>query len=160
MSNKHTAKEILSHLERMTVGVLGTLDKNSNYIRQRVMYYGIDDKFTCYLMSTKDSPKIEQILTSVNVSFLVFGLEDPYDKSWEVEIDGSAEIIKKKEKINYALKKLKDSNPFADVALEAGVTAQFELIKLLPEILRFRVYGEALTGIPPTILELKENGTK
>ena len=158
MSHKYTPKEIYSRLEEEKEGVLGTIDKNSNYIRLRVMYYGIDNKFACYFMSTKDSPKIEQILTSPNISFLVFGLKEPYDKSWEVEIDGSAEIIEKKEEINYALKKLKERNPFADVAIESGITTQFCLIKLIPKIIRFRVYGEALKGESPTILKLYKDG--
>ena len=154
MEQKHDSQEIFSHLEKKNVGILGTVDKDSKYVRLRVMYYGIDKNFNCYLMSTKGSPKIEQLLTSSSVSFLVFGLEDPYDSSWEVEIDGHAEILKQTKEVNYALEKLKGRNPFADVAIESGITGQFDLIKLNPKVVRFRVYGEALKGEPPTVLEL------
>ncbi|MFQ5866934.1 MAG: pyridoxamine 5'-phosphate oxidase family protein [bacterium] len=153
MNKQHNVQEILSHLEKKTVGILGTLDKETGNIRLRVMYYGVESKFNCYLMSTKGSPKIGQILTTFNVSFIVFGLEDPYDNSWEVEIDGKAELLKEKEEVNYALEKLKGRNPFADVAIESGITGQFDLIKLIPNVVRFRLYKEALEGMPPTVLE-------
>jgi len=117
------------------------------------MYYGADSKFNCYLMSTKGSPKIDQILTTSNVSFIVFGLEDPYDNSWEVEIDGKAELLRETEEVNGALEKLKGRNPFADVAIESGITRQFDFIKLIPNVVRFRLYKEALEGMPPTVLE-------
>lgn len=153
-SVKHDAKEILAHLNRNAVGVLGTLGEKSKDIRLRVMYYGVNDKFYCYLMSTKGSPKISQILESSNVSFIVFGLEDPYDNSWEVEIDGTAVLVTQLDELKYGLETLKGRNPFADVAIEAGVTGQFDLIKLTPKVVRFRLYGEGLTGVPPTVLEL------
>jgi len=151
---QHDIGEILSHLSRETVGILGTLDNKSENIRLRVMYYRIDNKFNCYLMSMKGSPKISQILLSSSISFIIFGLEEPYDNSWEVEIDSSAQILNQSEEINYALEKLKERNPFADVAIESSITEQFNLIKLIPKIVRFRLYGEALTGVPPTILKL------
>jgi len=146
---QHDIGEILSHLSRETVGILGTLDNKSENIRLRVMYYRIDNKFNCYLMSMKGSPKISQILLSSSISFIIFGLEEPYDNSWEVEIDSSAQILNQSEEINYALEKLKERNPFADVAIESSITEQFNLIKLIPKIVRFRLYGEALTGVPP-----------
>jgi len=152
---KHTEQDIISYLERENVGTLATTDKDINCIRLRVMYYGVDEKFNFYLMSTKSSPKIEQILNSPIVSFLVLGLEEPYDNSWEVEVDGKSFILKNKEEIKYALKKLKDRNPFADVSLESNIINQFELIKIVPKIIRFRIYGEALSGEPPTVLEFK-----
>jgi|SRR3989339_396618 len=154
MTDKHVAQEILSHLEKNAVGILGTLDKDSKYIRLRVMYYGIDSKFNCYLMSMQDSPKIKQLLFSPNVSFIVFGLEEPYDTSWEAEIDGNAELLKSLDEIKYALEKLRGRNPFADVSIESGITGQFDLIKITPKIVRFRLYGETLIGTPPTVLEL------
>ncbi len=152
MKSKHDAREILAHLEKETVGILGTLDQVKG-IRLRVMYYGIDDKFDCYLMSTKGSPKIDQALSSPSISFIAFGLEDPYDNSWEIEIDGEAKLVKQKEEMNYALEKLKERNPFAEVAIESGITEQFDLIKIIPKVVRFRLYGEALKGISPTVLE-------
>lgn len=154
MDKKHNGEEILSYLEKRTVGILGTLDKDSKYVRLRVMYYGIDSKFNCYLMSTKESPKISQILAFSNISLLVFGLEEPYDNSWEIEIGGKTELLKEAKEINYALERLKERNPFADVAIESGITGQFDIIKLIPKVVRFRLYGEALKGISPTVLEL------
>lgn len=153
MPNKRDAQDILFHLEKKNVGILGTVDKDLKYVRLRVMYYGVDGKFNCYLMSTKGSPKVEQIISSSNVSFIVFELESPYDNSWEIEIDGNAELLKAPAEINDALKMLEGRNPFADVSIESGITGQFDLIKLTPKIVRFRLYGEALKGMSPTILE-------
>lgn len=149
----HDAEKILSYLKKETVGILGTLEKETGSIRLRVMYYGIDNEFNCYLMSTKESPKINQLLTTSNVSLIIYKLEDPYDNSWEIEIDGKAKLLEEQEEIDYALSKLKERNPFSDVAIESGITGQFDLIRLIPRVVRFRLYGEALKGILPTVLE-------
>jgi hypothetical protein len=118
------------------------------------MYYGIDDQFNAYMMSTKNSPKVEQIRMKPNVSFLVFMVEDPYDQSWEVEINGAGVFVEDREEIVQALEMMKGRNPFADVALESGITRQFDFIKLVPDKVRFRIYGDALQGIEPTIIDL------
>ena len=76
MTQSHNKKEIMDFLSKESIGILCTYDNKSTSLRQRVMYYGIDGKFDCYLMSTKESPKIAQILSSSNISFLVFGLEE------------------------------------------------------------------------------------
>lgn len=153
-NGQHNVREIFSRTNKESVGILGTLDKKTGSVRLRVMYYGIDDKFNCYLMSMKGSPKINQILTSSATSFMAFGIEEPYDNSWEIEIDGSAHLLKQEEELTFALGRLKERNPFADVAIESGITGQFDLIKLIPRVVRFSLYGEALKGAAPTILKL------
>ncbi len=152
----YTKLEILSFLKKASLGILGTNDTDSNNVRQRVMYYGIDDEFNCYLMSTKESPKIDQIQSSSKVSFIILTIEDPYENSWEIEIDGYAKLLSEKNEIDFALDRLKGKNPFADVVLESGIIEQFDFMKLVPDIVRFRKYGEALSGNPPTILEMKD----
>ncbi len=152
MDAMHENSRILSCLGRVNVGVLATLEKKLGTMRQRVMYYGFDENFSCYLLSAKGSPKTNHALASIDVSFMVFGLEDPYDKSWEVEIDGNSELLTKAVDISFALEKLKGRNPFADIAIESGISAQFDLIRINPTIVRFRVYGEILKGMPPTIV--------
>ncbi len=153
MNVQHSKEEIQSYLKKESIGILGTIDHSSEYVRQRVMYYGIDKAFNCYLMSTKASPKIDQILSTHFVSFIVFGMEDPYDNSWEAEIDGKGELIQNEKDIQIALNYLKERNPFADVAIESGITGQFDFIKLIPRVIRFRIYGEALKGDKATVIE-------
>ena len=149
----HSKQEILEHLTRMTTGILATLDADGNVIRLRVMYYGFDDEFNFYFMSTKESPKIDQMMATAGISFMVFCVEDPYDESWELEINGTAMSLFVEEEIFFALNKLKGINPFADVALESGEIGIFSFIKLSPSIVKFRNYGEGLKGEPPTVLE-------
>ena len=151
MPTRHTMQEILACLKDKTTGVLATSDENSKNTRLRIMYYGVDDKFAVYLMSVKDAPKIANIVNSPQASFLVYGVEEPYENTWEIEINGYAELISGDAAVG-ALEKLKGRNPFADVALESGITNRFELIRLSPKNLRFSNYGEALTGIAPTVL--------
>lgn len=153
---KHDKNEIMSLLKQQQIAVIGTNDSVQGFVRLRIMYYGIDENFNCFLMSLSDSPKVEQILTSNNISMLVFNFEDPYDKSWEAEINGRIVIIRSQEDINTALKELKGRNPFADVASEAGiVTNNFVLMRLKPELLRFRIYGEALNSVSPTVIKFE-----
>ena len=155
METLHNKSEILDYLKTGSLGILGTNDAGN--VRQRVMYYGIDDDFNCYLMSTKESPKMDQIRSSSKVSLIILTIEDPYDKSWEIEISGFAQLISDKEEIDFALDNLKGKNPFADVVLESGISAQFDFVKLVPDVVRFRNYGEALNGNSPTILEMKHS---
>lgn len=152
MSKRHEEKEILSHLRKRQIAVVSTKDEKENLLRSRVMYYGVDDKFVTYLMSVKGSPKIDQILNASGITMIVYDLEDPFDRSWEVEINGLAKPLVFQNDINTALETMKGRNPFADVALEAGISSQFALIKLTPKFVRYRVYSEALDQVPPTIL--------
>ncbi|NQT25870.1 hypothetical protein HQ585_10975 [candidate division KSB1 bacterium] len=154
MPSTHSKSEVLKYLQKGSTGVLATLDKTPKLIRQRVMYYGIDKKFHCYLMSTKESPKVPQILSTSNLSMLVFGLETPYDNSWEIELNGPAELLENTLDIEYALSTLKERNPFADVALESGIYRQFDFVRLNPTLVRFRIYREALSGESVTVINL------
>ena len=153
METEQNKSKVMDYLKKESLGILGTQENETNIIRQRVMYYGIDDDYNCYLMSTKGSPKIEQVQYSSKVSFIIFTVEEPYDESWEIEIDGYAELLKNKSEINFALEKLEGKNPFADVAIGSGIIGQFDFVKLTPKIIRFRVYGEALNGNPPSIMQ-------
>ena len=103
-------------------------------------------------MSVKGSPKLEQILNAAGISMLVYDLENPFDRSWEVEINGTAKPLVFQKDINVALSMLKGRNPFADVAIEAGIISQFDFVKLTPKYVRYRVYSEALDQVPPTII--------
>jgi hypothetical protein len=154
MANPHSKEFILARLRKQSVGILGTIDNVTGSVRQRVMFYGVDDGFRCFLMSTKESPKISQILSSQSISFIVFGPEQPYDQSWETELDGRAELLSEKRDVLTALEHLKGRNPFADVAIESGITRHFDLLRLIPSMVRFRVYGDALQGEPPTVIEM------
>lgn len=106
-------------------------------------------------MSTKDSPKVQHVISSHSISLMVSGLEDPYDTSWEVEINGAATLLESKKDIFFALNTLKGANPFADVALESGEVDIFSFIRLTPSVLMFRIYGEALAGAQPTVITIR-----
>ena len=156
MNNPHTKEEIAALLKKQQVAVIATNDNPSDSIRLRIMYYGIGSNFECYLMTLKDSPKLAHITDSSRVTMLFYNLESPFENTWEAEMNGSAEILFKLEEIKTALEELKGRNPFADVALEAGLTAgHFAFLKFKPETLRFRIYSESLHNVPPTVLEFK-----
>ena len=152
MDGEKREKEILANLKKKQEGVVSNKDEKTGLIRSRVMYYGIDESFVCYLMSVKDSPKVENIISSPNISMIVFGVEEPFDLSWEVEINGIAKLIRAEKDIGTALKALEGRNPFADVAIESGITSQFDFIRLTPKFVRYRVYKEALNSVPPSVL--------
>ena len=93
MENIHNPKEVLAYLKDNHVGTLGTYDTKLKHIRMRIMYYGVDKKFNLYLMSSKNSPKINQMLLFPYVSFMVYGITEPYDNSWQIEIEGKIIIL-------------------------------------------------------------------
>lgn len=156
MSRENTREEIFSKAKSQTIGVLGTVVEASNIIRQRLMYFGLDQSFRCFLMSTKTSPKMDQIKEGGEISFFIFGIEEPYDDSWELELTGDAEILADEEDVEIALKELIDRNPFADVTVASGISDQFGFVCLTPRLIRFSIYGEALKGVEPTIIKFTE----
>lgn len=147
-------KDVLRALQKNTVGILATFDNQSNKIKQRIMYYGIDSKFNFYFMSSKNSPKMNQMLSSPEVSFMVYGLEDPYDNTWEIEIEGRVRIIEELKEQETVVKNLKDRNPFANVAIESNIINQFNFIHLVPKVIKYSIYGEILKGNSPVIINL------
>ena len=153
---QYSAGQVFSRLKERQVAVIATNDNSSTQIRLRVMYYGITETFTAYLMTLKDSPKLTHISGAGKISALIYSLETPYDLSWECELNGFVSVLNTEAETSKALLELKGRNPFADVALEAGLTAgHFAFLKLSPTILRFRVYSEALNNEPPTVIEFK-----
>ncbi len=151
---QYSARDIFERLKERQVAVIATDDSKSGYVRLRVMYYGVTDKFECYLMTLKDSPKLSHLAGAGKVSVLIYSLENPFDLSWECELNGFVSLLNSEQEQARALEELKGRNPFADVALEAGLTAgHFAFLKLSPTILRFRVYSEALNNEPPTVIE-------
>ena len=153
---QYSGKEILEHLKKQQVAVIATNDSAGGMLRLRIMYYGVDVDFSCYLMTLKDSPKLSHLAESGKVSILIYNLENPYENSWECEMNGYVEVVPDDDGIKKALLELKGRNPFADVAIEAGLTAgHFSFLRFSPKILRFRVYSESLNNEQPTVLEFK-----
>lgn len=153
----HTKDEIMTLISEQSLGVLATNDEEKNYIRLRVMYFGVDNRYMFYFMSTKGTPKICQIASQQKVSFILYGIRDPYDKSWELEINGRAEMLHDLQDIRVGLECMRKNNPFAEVALESGILDQFEIIRVKPSIIRFSVYGEVLVGERATIFKFDDN---
>lgn len=147
-------RKVLSFLQESTVGVLATFEKETCRIKQRIMYYSIDKKYNIYFMSMRDSPKKSQILSNPEASFIVFGIEKPYDSTWEIEIEGSIRIVDQLKKQEDILKTLKNRNPFAGVAFESDIMNQFDFFHLIPGIVKYSVYGELLKGNPPYIIRI------
>jgi general stress protein 26 len=147
-------KEVLKALQRTTVGVLAALDNKSNKIKQRIMYYGIDSKFNIYFMSSKNSSKMNQMSISPEVSFIVFGLEEPYDNTWEIDIEGRVRIVEELKEQEIILNNLKNRNPFANVAIESNIINHFNFFHLIPEVIKYSIYGEILKGNSPVIIKL------
>lgn len=145
-------EEVLENLEKEKVGVLSSKGEEEN-IRLRVMYYGVDKGFNFYLMTSRDSPKVREITAHPRVSFLVYHLEEPFDRSWELEVEGRVKIVEKGRDLSKGLATLKGKNPFVDVAVEAGITDEFVILHLIPSLIRFRIYGDILKGLPPTVWE-------
>ncbi len=147
-------KEVLKALKKKTVGVLAAFDNKSNKIKQRIMYYGIDSKFNIYFMSSKNSSKMNQMLQASEVSFIVYDLEEPYDNTLEIEIEGKVTIIEELNEQEIILNNLKNRNPFANVAIESNIINHFDFFHLIPEVIKYSIYGEILKGNSPVIIKL------
>lgn len=157
MNAHHTREEILSVLESVPVTAVATSAGMAT--RNRMMHFGADENFDCYLASIKGDPKTLQITHHPSVSLLIFRGGDDINESQEVEISGRAILVKDREERQRALKITAQRSPVVKYLVEAGNEDALDCIKVAPEVVKFRVFKEIVQGLPPTVFEFPENRT-
>jgi 1,4-dihydroxy-2-naphthoate octaprenyltransferase len=124
------------------------------------MHFVNDEEFHIYLSSMKGDPKTLQIIQNPNVSLLALKHEGDFPAATEVEITGWAEIVNdESERIKWFKAKAVKS-PIVKYMVENNNTNNLELIRVNPEVVKYRVASEIVRGVPPTIIEFAENDRK
>jgi len=150
MATLHSKAEILAVLGRKQLATLATAGPGS--LRTRCMFFANDADLNIYMMATVGSAKVSELRTNPDVSVLATEEGAVLFNTVEVEVQGRAEIMTDDAAKVEALRLLAPKCPFAQFALEAQSGESFDVIKIKPKVLIYRVYGEASTGVGATVL--------
>ena len=150
MANIHSKDEILALLGRQKLATLATAGPGS--LRTRCMFFAHDADLNIYMMATVGSAKISEMRANPDVSVLVTEEDPVLFNTVEVEVQGRAGILTGDDAKMAALRLLAPKCPFAQFALEAQSGESFDVVKIKPKVLIYRVYGEASTGVGATVL--------
>ncbi|MFQ6118075.1 MAG: 1,4-dihydroxy-2-naphthoate octaprenyltransferase, partial [Candidatus Bipolaricaulia bacterium] len=155
MSDGHSREEILAALRAEETAVVAT-HGGGGEIRTRKMHYVAADDFSIYLASMKADPKTVQIAYHPTVSLLVYNRGERLADSSEVEISGRAVQVGEESEREEAFAKLGEVSPVVKHLVEASNAEILEVIKVIPTLIKYRVFREITQGIPPTVFEFRE----
>ncbi len=155
MSVEHSKEEILSVLREISQTTVATF--KGSKIRTRIMHFVNDDEFNIYLASLKGDPKTIQMTQNPSISLLALKYEGEFPSATEVEITGWAEIVPDEDARSKWFKEEASKSPIVKYMVDTGNTDKLDLIRVRPEIVKYRVAQEIVQGIPPTVLQFPEN---
>ncbi len=147
----HSNQEVLSVLQNAEMGVVST--SAGPKLRTRMMHFAFDDNFCAYLATMKGDPKTVQMTNRPSTSLLVLENKGNINESREVEITGTASFVTDTAEKKKALELTYKKSPVVKYLKDAGNDSVLDYIKVTPELIKFRVFGEIVGGMPPTIIE-------
>lgn len=148
---QHSKEEILGCLEKIQFGTVSTFD--GKRIRSRCMHFANDNNFALYLSTMKGDPKTFQIAKNDNFSFIVHTNDENFMDLREIEITGKGCIVSNKEERTNAIKLLALKSPVVKSLSDSNNTDMLDVLKVIPSILKYRIFNEIIRGVKPTILQ-------
>ncbi|MBI2955078.1 MAG: UbiA family prenyltransferase [Chloroflexi bacterium] len=148
----HDIETVLDSIEVATVATASGED-----IRTRVMHYAVDEDFNFYVSSVKGDPKTIQLTHNPSISVLVQQTRTDFVQMEEVEVTGRAEFVRDDEERARALEVLAKRSPVVGYLAQTGALDVLECVKIVPQLIKFRVAGEVVQGKPPKVLDFPEN---
>ena len=155
MTRLHGKDEILSAMDVVDTAFVSTAAGAE--IRSRMMHYWNDESFNIYLASMKGDPKTLQITENPTLSLLILNRGENINESGEVELTGKAYLLKDGSEKDKAFEALAGRSPVVGYMKETGSLDLLDCIKVVPTLLKYRIFGEIVQGQPPTVLEFSEN---
>ncbi|MFQ6003627.1 MAG: pyridoxamine 5'-phosphate oxidase family protein, partial [Candidatus Zixiibacteriota bacterium] len=155
MESGHDKREIAAVLNSVEVAVVSTFA--GEQLRSRMMHYAADEDFNMYLATMKGDPKTVQLTHHPSIAILVHKPSDNVSEAKEVEITGKAFIIKNEQERNKAFQLIALRSPVVKYLLETHNEDRLDCIKILPERIKYRVFGEIVQGLPPTVVEFPQH---
>jgi len=155
MSEQHDQTEMISLLEN--VEVISVATSAGENIRIRMMHHAADEEFNIYLATMKGDPKTAQMTHHPSISLLAHQPGTDINGSKEVEITGKALFVKDPKEREQALEMTARKSPVVKHLVEAGNSDILDLIKVVPNLIKFRIFREIMQGIPPTVIEFPQN---
>lgn len=155
MAQSHARSEILAVLEEAEVAAIATAAGKG--MRNRMMHFAVDEDLNVYLASMKGDPKMLQMTRQPAVALLVYRNDGDVNDSREVEVCGRAIIVRDEDERQRALAASARKSPVVKYLVETGNAGMLDCIKVVPENIKYRVFGEIVQGKPPTVLDFPEH---
>lgn len=155
LQQSHTKEEILSVLNNIDCAVVATASGVD--IRSRMMHYWSDENLNVYLATMKGDPKTLQITHNPSISLLISKRTGGVNDSSEVEVTGRAFLVKEGDEKNRAFKSLAEKSPVVKYLNDTGNLGVLDCVKVVPTVVKYRVFNEIVQGLPPTVLEFAQN---
>lgn len=155
MADENKRHEVLSFLAQADVTTVATA--SGDEIRTRMMHFAVDEDFTAYLATMKGDPKTLQMTHHPSVSLLIHQSQEDINESREVEISGTPQLIRDEAEREKALRLTYEKSPVVKYMVDSGNAGMLDCIKVVPRWVKYRVFGEIVQGIPPTVVELPQN---
>lgn len=151
----HNQEEILQFLKSADVATVAT--SAGEKIRSRMMHFAVDNDFNFYLATMKGDPKTQEITRNSSIALMVHSSAEDINASREVEINGSASFLRHPEERKRALELTAEKSPVVKHLVAAGNQELLDCLKVKPDVVKFRIFGEIVQGQPPTVLEFPQN---
>jgi 1,4-dihydroxy-2-naphthoate octaprenyltransferase len=148
-TDQHSSKTIHEALRKADVAAVATHE--GLHIKQRQMHYAVDDNLDLYFATMKGDPKTLQITSDPEVSILILDRTGDMEGWSETEFSGSMEIITGDKEKKKASRMLYTRSPIVKNLVDYKQDHILEWIKLTPKTLKFRIFGEIVQGMAPTI---------
>jgi 1,4-dihydroxy-2-naphthoate octaprenyltransferase len=152
---RHTPDEVMALLRDAELVVVATAA--GERIRTRMMHFATGPDFSVYLASMRGDPKTLQITHHPAISLLVHAPGSDINDSREVEITGQAVLVRDEEERGRALEATAVKSPVVKHMVETGNAGLLDCIKVVPEVVKLRVFREIVQGIPPTVIDFAQN---
>jgi 1,4-dihydroxy-2-naphthoate octaprenyltransferase len=126
-------------------------------IRNRMMHFAIGSDFTFYLASMKADPKIRQLLSRSDISLLIHIPGPHFAEDREIEVTGTAAVLKEDTRIQEALELLKPRSPVVGTMVQSGNVRLLRFIAVRPQTVKYRYVKDILQGHAPQIIRFESN---
>lgn len=146
------------YLQRIVWGTVATLDGKE--IRSRTMHFAVDENLNFYFATMRGDPKTKQILENPTISLLFNQERGEVAAAWECEVTGLAYMINDEAERQRAIERLLEPSPVVKNAHDGGATGIFQLFRVEPIMVKHRVFGEIIRGVPPTVVEFERSAAR
>lgn len=135
------------------IAVLSTISE-AGKSQSSLIYYVVDEKFPLFIITTKESRKVKNILKNNKVSLVIYSEIPPI----ELQIEGTAEIVtkpEKKEQMSERYLEVSNKNPDTlnwPPVMKLPNTEGFEFIKVTIDWFKYSNFsereGSIVEGVP------------
>lgn len=154
-AGSHTIQEIRDILAKVALVAVATA--SGDEIRTRLMHYAYQDDFTIYLASVKGDPKVVQMTRQPSISLLIADTSGQFPEMKEVEITGRAVMVNNEEERQRAFTLEAPRSPIVGYLYQNNQTSVLDCIRVVPQVVKFRVAGEVVQGQSPTVVTFPQN---